>query len=212
MKKVVFACIVMMAWGIFLTSFVLAQSPNQEESITLTTYYPAPYGVYKDLEAKDGLAVGDITTGTGVLNVGDLHQGELWVEKGLILNPQDLDPADADSKTGEVIYNKNDKVVKVFDGFNWSAVGQGGGSCFTYYCGGVGGNVCENKNKDKPDEPDDFCPAGFKQGHYIGKWGYCGAGALASNYAYFCPPGGQCLAGGTADYVSVGDAYLCCQK
>ncbi|MDD3295885.1 MAG: hypothetical protein PHU64_00815 [Candidatus Omnitrophica bacterium] len=212
MEKIIFKIFLIAVSLLGFTSFALAQSPSQEESVTLTTYYPAPYGVYKDLEAKDGLVVGDISTGTGASSVGDLHQGELWVGKGLILNPQDSGPADG--KTGELIYDESDKILNFFDGSAWVAVGASSGAgCFVYYCNNVGANVCTNKAAS--GEPDDFCPVGFDQKSSVGSWGYCGEvgsspGGLC-NYAYSCPPGAGCV-GGTALYRSVGQAYFCCKK
>lgn len=67
---------IVLSVGILLViwaAFVLA------EEVTITTYYPAPYGVYDGLQTNK-FAVGD-TNGSGQLDRGDLpdNDGDLWV-------------------------------------------------------------------------------------------------------------------------------------
>jgi hypothetical protein len=45
MKKTLLFC----SWVLFVSTVCFAQS-NQTESLTITTYYPAPYGVYRNLK------------------------------------------------------------------------------------------------------------------------------------------------------------------
>ena len=46
--------------SLFLFLAVPLSHPQETETITLTTYYPAPYGVYKDMRVTGRLAVGDV--------------------------------------------------------------------------------------------------------------------------------------------------------
>ena len=70
----------------FLASFsIFSQQPQEEtENITVTTYYPAPYGVFSRL-ATTTLGVGD-TDGSGSLNAADAPNpatssqvGDMWI-------------------------------------------------------------------------------------------------------------------------------------
>jgi len=49
----------------FLISFLIfaiySYSQQQEERITITTYYPSPYGSYRELEVSNRLNVGDLS-------------------------------------------------------------------------------------------------------------------------------------------------------
>lgn len=65
---------------VFLGLLPVLKIPAEEESITLTTYYPAPYGVYNSL-AVNRLGVGDYN-GDGILNHGDVPttNGDVWIE------------------------------------------------------------------------------------------------------------------------------------
>ena len=51
-----------------------------EDSLTITTYYPSPYGVYSRLQANS-LGVGD-NNSNGVLDSGDVpvHAGDAWIK------------------------------------------------------------------------------------------------------------------------------------
>ena len=60
---------------LFLVLFICFNS-FAEEKVTLTTYYPAPYGVYKEMRA-DQMTVGSNYKGT---TVGD---GQLFVERNI---------------------------------------------------------------------------------------------------------------------------------
>ncbi|MFH1246078.1 MAG: hypothetical protein V1662_06310 [Candidatus Omnitrophota bacterium] len=163
----------LLAIGVLLAGLAWA------EEITITSYYPSPYGVYRDLETKKSHAVGDIGSGSGtagINKVGDLAQGELWVEKGVIFKPQAADPAAA--KKGELIYNSTEDTFKHFNGSAW--VTQAG-YCYTYYSNSMAS--CD-------------CPAGETKRKDLGSWGYCYYldDCIPHNtFDTFRPPGLSCL-------------------
>ena len=105
---------------LFLTP-AFAQS-NYSETLTITTYYPSPYGVYRNLEVKRGLAVGDITKGP-LGSMDNLTSGQLYINGSVILNSLPGTPAPAFSKAGQVIYVNNttsgERMLKFHDGNAW---------------------------------------------------------------------------------------------
>ncbi len=76
------AAILIAAWGV---SSAFAQNPTKEEHLTITTYYPSPYGVYEKLQSNY-FAVGDTNHNAG-LDSGDLppNSGSLAVENDAII-------------------------------------------------------------------------------------------------------------------------------
>jgi len=61
-----------------LIVLVLAMAPSAfAGKMELTTYYPAPYGEYKDIKASGSLKVPVKTVGTDTTKV---TAGEIWVE------------------------------------------------------------------------------------------------------------------------------------
>ena len=57
---------------IYLVGLIfLLVSQVQAEEITVTTYYPAPVGVYKEMHVSERQAIGDVN-GDGDITVGDL--------------------------------------------------------------------------------------------------------------------------------------------
>ena len=82
-----------------------------EESFTITTYYPSPYGSYNQLEVHRGVTYKPLASTPNT----DLREGELvYVDS----NPSDSTP-------GQFYY---------YGGGTWVAQG-GGGSPFAIYCG-----------------------------------------------------------------------------
>lgn len=68
--------------AVFLCLFLSASAQEQTESITLTTYYPSPYGVYQQMQTGT-LGVGD-TNGDGWVNSQDVpsketNKGDAWI-------------------------------------------------------------------------------------------------------------------------------------
>jgi len=74
------------------------------EQLTITTYYPAPYGVYREFESRR-MVIGDdsMPTQDGVINFQEL----------------DADPAFADAGT---MYYNSAEGFKYYDGSSWNSV------------------------------------------------------------------------------------------
>ena len=61
---------------LFISAFMIASNAYAGK-MELTTYYPAPYGEYKDIKASGSLKVPVKTVGTDTTKV---TAGEIWVE------------------------------------------------------------------------------------------------------------------------------------
>ena len=46
---------------LILSSFLSLAQSQSDGTITITTYYPSPNGVFKDMEVKEKLAIGNIS-------------------------------------------------------------------------------------------------------------------------------------------------------
>jgi hypothetical protein len=120
---------------IFQASLLFAQSGN--ETITITTYYPSPYGVYGNLQALKSFTVGNFTSSEvqdlnpGQLQVKDsivvgdvaaadakdVTSGQLYVKESLRLEPRTTSPIGTPGKEGELAYY-NDNLY-VHNGSTW---------------------------------------------------------------------------------------------
>jgi hypothetical protein len=130
MRKHVLAVLAMLVCiGIFPVTLLA-----QDEEITLTTYYPAPYGEYDSLSigstfvapAEDGRLIVNDRVGIGtdnpqaVLDVMSTTSGFLpprmtTAQGDVIPNPP----------VGSVIYNTTRNRLEYFNGTNWLPVGHG---------------------------------------------------------------------------------------
>lgn len=129
MRKLIFVCLF---FSFILAAFVLQQGVSAEE--TLTTYYPAPYGVYRQL-ASQTLGVGDnndvpdpaTSPGDvwikGKVGIGTTTpQAKLAVNNTLRLTPQANDPA-TPSAEGTMYYNQAGR-FRYSDGSAWKNIGS----------------------------------------------------------------------------------------
>ncbi len=104
--------------GLFVTTLSVF---SQTESITITTYYPSPYGVYNNLQAQK-LGVGD-TNKDGALTSADLPARDGDIR----LRPQFGDPATWPAgQEGELAYSESVRSFYYYDGSSW--LPQGGSS------------------------------------------------------------------------------------
>ncbi|MDD5129324.1 MAG: hypothetical protein PHO40_06730 [Candidatus Omnitrophica bacterium] len=155
-----------------------------EESITITAYYPSPYGSYNELTTNK-LAVGD-TNGNGTLDAADQpnRNGDIR------LKAQTGDPATWPAgTTGQLAYSSTQDSLYHYNGSSWVASG-GGSTCYVDYSSAVGS--CS-------------CPIGWRLKKDLGSWGNCYSG---SNH-FFRPPDGGCF--GYWNSYSIGEGCLCCQ-
>lgn len=93
-----------------------------EDSLTITTYYPSPYGVYNQL-ATNRLAVGD-TNGSGSLDAADQpnRDGDIRL-KAQAGNPT----AWPFGTTGQIAYSSANDSLYHYNGSAWVASGGGAG-------------------------------------------------------------------------------------
>ena len=86
-----------------------------EESITIATYYPSPYGSYNNLQTNK-LAVGD-TNESGSLEAGDQPptNGQIYTARSVIYKPQGSLPA-SNAREGELVYNNSDGSLYLYNG------------------------------------------------------------------------------------------------
>jgi hypothetical protein len=191
-RSVVFVLVTGLVAGICILSCL---ADEREESITITTYYPSPYGAYNELKTKK-------------LAVGDTDQPGR--EGSIKFAPQGGDPISdwPAGKTGELAYSSVNNSFYYYDGSGWQPFGGGGGVSFTYYCFQYlpGEPACADAGGTQG-----YCPAGFRQERALGAWGYCYSDTTHDYQSpYFFPPGcTDCHPTFTARLV--GEAYLCSQ-
>lgn len=175
MKKIPIICL---AISIFLICPVFAQT---SETITFTTYYPSPVGVYNRL-VTNTLGVGD-NDSSGGIDAADTPDpttdpGDVWIAGNVGIgtdNPQAaLDVSSTDSgllppritsgqrdgisnpPEGSIIYNTTEEEIQLYAGTGWQAVGGvsfGGVYTTSFYC--IYG--CSTN----PFTGDYSCPAGY---------------------------------------------------
>ncbi|MDD5347416.1 MAG: hypothetical protein PHT59_02235 [Candidatus Omnitrophica bacterium] len=122
-----------------LCAACLAQS-NATDSVTITTYYPAPYGVYKNMRLHPSQEPQGAAAQRGTLyfnattNQTYYFNGSAWVPFNFFANIQFNTAAVRPSDTeGTVYYNVSSHQPEYFDGNQWKAFG-----------GGSSGNMCGN--------------------------------------------------------------------
>jgi len=126
MKRILLAILV-------LSVATICYAADEGEEITLTTYYPAPYGDYDELLVSGNtyLAVDSGNVGIGTAN----PQGVLDLQSttGAFLPPR-MTEAERDDisspPAGSVIYNIDDNELNYHNGTNWGSIvgGSSGGS------------------------------------------------------------------------------------
>ncbi|MDI6758775.1 MAG: hypothetical protein QMD94_03780 [Candidatus Omnitrophota bacterium] len=109
--------------NVLTIAFLTASAIAADEFITITTYYPSPYGSYNELQTNK-LAVGD-TDGKGSLDAADqpAANGQIYVARSVIFKPQKSLPA-LNAKEGELVYNDTDNKFYYYDGLSWKTFGE----------------------------------------------------------------------------------------
>lgn len=159
---------------IALVSIVLAA----DESITLTTFYPSPFGSYDKLQTNR-LAVGDTN------NDGQMSELDQPNRNGDIrLTPQSGDPANwVRGEEGQVAYSSTNDNLYHSNGSSWVAQAGGGTTVIQLSCAwGTDYTAGANHGWDGSCVPQ-ACPAGWTStaiysepvsvgcsGHYYCNW------------------------------------------
>ncbi|MFH1645411.1 MAG: hypothetical protein ABIB11_03230 [Candidatus Omnitrophota bacterium] len=106
----------------FLTIFFCSNfSFAETEEITLSTYYPEPYGEYEDLCAKT-LQVGSINNVPPLASM--VHMEGIGIADYDEDANGDPDPAQYILASGDVYFNGDNKQMRVYDGTDWIGVGE----------------------------------------------------------------------------------------
>jgi hypothetical protein len=199
--SVLMILVLVLAMGLIFAFGVL--SCFAEESITITTYYPSPYGVYNELQTNK-FAVGD-TNVSGGLDSGDQPpaNGQLYTARSVIFKPQSSLPA-FDAREDELVYSDTDNKFYHYDGSSW--VAQGGGTAvMTLSCAwGTDHTAGSGHGWDGSCAPPS-CPSGWTS-----------AATYSEPLSVACP-GGDCLwvyttANPTTHPVTVGRSVRVCVK
>jgi hypothetical protein len=163
-----------------------------DESLTITTYYPSPYGSYNELSANK-IKVGNTTVPAAA-------------QSGMIrFENRTIQPAAAPSVEGAIYYNRIDKEFKYSDGgVGWKTMGNL--VSFTYYCYNTnkdyGEPVCNDAGGSRG-----YCPVGFEQKKDLGPWGVC-RDKNNDFLPWFRPPSATCGSESNNNQL-VGNAYVC---
>jgi hypothetical protein len=122
LKKISLSLSIFLLLAFFLNSFSQTDDSQTNETITITTYYPSPYGVYNKLQTNM-LAVGDMD-GDGELTSQDLPN----ISGNIRLKPQAGDPATWPSgRRGEFAYSSTQDALYHYNGSKWVKEEGGGG-------------------------------------------------------------------------------------
>jgi len=145
MKNKLLSLLVLVATSVLLSASCIQVCFSQSEQITITTYYPSPYGVYKQLLTQS-FGVGD-NNNSGSLDSGDVpsNSGDMWVAGNIGVgtnNPAARLDVNGGIKIGDtnvcngttegtVRYNSATKAIEYCDGANWRRMGglQWGNVC-----------------------------------------------------------------------------------
>lgn len=103
----------------FILIFVVATFYNPTfagEEITLSTYYPSPYGEYIEMQVKRSLIVGEFSP-------SEKKEGEVWVKEGIIFNPLEYVPECNTDCQGKMYYNNIDDKFYYCSSTGWKKLG-----------------------------------------------------------------------------------------
>jgi hypothetical protein len=126
----------------FFCILLWSVSAFSQETMTITTYYPAPYGVYQELRAKR-VAIGDNYYSSGYCWAPDICANHFGASEDLLVegsvgigtptasaylevnNTMRLVPTLTPSLTaeGSIYYDSTKKSLRVYDGTAWKSVG-----------------------------------------------------------------------------------------
>jgi hypothetical protein len=193
-------------------SYSKAEEANKD-SFTFATYYPSTaQGTYKTMVSYKA-AVGD-TNADNRIDMKDipLERGQLEVERGIVLKPQQHIENPPDEPKGSLVYSASDSNLYTANGQIWQKQVSNSGACFVYKC-----NKGEAYHLDiecsNVEGEQGHCPEGFTEQGYIGTWGRCDGESWPSRMAdEFGVCGNTVMEDPvyTDVYVPLGKQYLCC--
>lgn len=99
---------------------------DKADSVSFTTYYPSPNGVFTNLEVKRKLVVGNISeSGNSQLDeISELGDGQIYVGDSLWLEPTTSQPTGTEVQEGQIIFNNTSGVKKLqFYNGSWQSAG-----------------------------------------------------------------------------------------
>jgi len=166
---------------------------GESEQITVTTYYPSPYGSYKELNTVN-LNITNSPEGTGSINVRGANRPPATGVNGV--------------GEGSLYYNTGLHQFMYMDNTNtWKQFGGSSSGSYTHYCFNnnlPGGLTPACPATDYAIDSQGPCDTGFTVTRIFGSWGSC---TNVAGLQFFLPPGNSC---GTAyGTFVVGRAYLC---
>ena len=131
---------------LFIPTLAFSDATPSSESVTVTTYYPAPYGEYKEVSAYK-LRLGGAPAPQNNGNVTFLPQAG---------DPDSKTGAFTNGQTGEVAYSSTKNAFYYYDGSKWAGLGGTGT--------GPGSWVCQNKQAAHPQYQavSLYCDSGYK--------------------------------------------------
>ena len=135
-----------------VNSSLFAQS-STEESLTFTTYYPAPYGSYNELRLNK-MVIGDLNSATTPAPSNG----------AITFHPTSVPTV---FSRGTLYYDNSTDNFKYRNNSGWQTMG-GGGASYTYYCfanSGVGIPMCNDAGGTQG-----YCPSGYTQKLALGSW------------------------------------------
>jgi hypothetical protein len=107
---------------IIISAFLPTAHSQNQESLSITTYYPSPNGVFRDLEIRSKLAVGNITNSgnTTYDSMAELGNAQMYVNS-IILGNVTVTPGTAcpANEAGTLRFNRNFRKLQFCDGNNW---------------------------------------------------------------------------------------------
>ncbi|MFH1248107.1 MAG: hypothetical protein V1490_03035 [Candidatus Omnitrophota bacterium] len=160
--------------------FIFAGLGYAEDQLTITTYYPSPYGNYRELSAQR-MKIGTTYSGSGTtvtdnnlivegsVGIGTASpQAKLDVDGGIKIGSDNICNI---NKEGTTRYNSTSKMIEVCDGTNWTSTVSSGTWCgLSMVCSGslcgLWFNGLQPASADvlcQGYNPLDKCPPGYTQ-------------------------------------------------
>lgn len=204
-------------FGLIALAVVLI-GPVFADEMTLSTYYPAPAGVYREFTVTQNANFATerdaFDNPIGRVGIGTTQPGRtlhIVGSEGMRLEPSEL-PATGTEVAGDIVIDTNDdNTLNWWDGTAWVSAG-GGGGCYIAFFHYTKSQKNANSGTLKAGQS---CPGGFTDMGSVGEYGSCWY--RGTTFGYAMQPGGGCDDGGAypgygADTpIYFGQGHLCCK-